>query len=206
MLNDDVSPSLINYDKISSLIPDVMNALYNELAFNSTSLGEIRDAFRVKQLQGKAWLLGQVQDHVDPASKILVIGSWIGFTSYCLFNMGYTDITEIDPDARLEPVAQHLNRFNKNFTHITKDVNQIDLSRYDAIINTSCEHILDNQWFERIRHDTLLFLHSIDYPSWDHVNLCKDLSEMVNKYPMELIYSGTLDLGQYRRFMLVGKK
>lgn len=206
MINDAADLSIINYAFAAKLIPDVMNALYKDEAFNATSLEEIRDAFRVKQLQGKSWLLDKIQEHSNPSDKILIIGSWIGFTSYCLFKMGYTNITEVDPDARLEPLAKHLNRFNPGFTHITDDINNVDVSRYNVVINTSCEHILDNSWYDRIPAGTRLFLHSIDYPSWDHINLCKDVQDMADKYPMDLRYSGTLNLGQYNRFMLVGQK
>lgn len=196
----------IDYTFIAKLIPEVMNALYNETAFAATSLDEIRDAFRIKQMQGKAWLLSQVTTHAAPDAKILVIGSWIGFTSYCLYKMGYSNITEVDPDARLEPLAKHLNRFNKQYTHITADINEVDVTSYDVVINTSCEHILDNTWYDNIPNGVVMFLHSIDYPSWDHTNLCANEAEMVDKYPMTLIYSGTLDLTTYRRFMLVGYK
>lgn len=206
MLNENVNPSTVDYMFITKLIPDVMNALYNDSAFQSTSLDEIRDAFRIKQMQGKAWLLNQVAQHSNTSAKVLVIGSWIGFTSYCLYKMGYSNITEVDPDARLEPLALHLNRFNKEYKHITADVNNIDVSAYDIVINTSCEHILDNTWYTNIPAGVTMFLHSIDYPSWDHTNLCANLSEMVDKYPMKLIYSGTLDLTTYKRFMLVGQK
>lgn len=203
--NDFQTGTDIDYSFIASLIPDVMNALYNDEAFNSTNLKELRDAFRIKQMQGKSWLMSQVKNQaLDKEANILVIGSWIGFTSWCLYKLGFSNITEVDPDSRLEPLAVWLNRFNKNFTHITDDVNNVDVSQFDVVINTSSEHILDNSWYTRIPSTALVFLHSIDLPADDHPNICRDLDDMVSKYPMNLLYSGTLDLQQYRRFMMVG--
>lgn len=188
---------------VSSQIPWVMNALYHEPAFNSVTFEEIRDAFRLKQVQSKAWMMSKLKD-VDKNSRVLVIGSWIGFTSLCLTKMGFKFITETDPDERLTAIATHLNRRNKEFKHLSLDVNDIDLSKFDLIINTSCEHIADNTWYNRIPAGTKVVLHSNNLPGYDHVNCCNDLDEMIAKYPMDLEYAGGLDLEQYTRFMLVG--
>lgn len=200
-----INPNKIDYTSAASLIPDVMNALYNESAATDISLEEIRDAFRVKQMQSKGWLLDQIQKNVvNKESKILIIGSWLGFTSWCLYKLGYKNITEVDVDSRLENFARHLNRFNKNFNHISNDVNNIDTSKYDVIINTSCEHIDDNTWFSNIKSNTLVFLHSNNLPGYDHTNNCTDLPDMIKKYPLNLKYSGSLNFNDWQRFMLVG--
>lgn len=204
---DNIQGSALDYTSIASFIPEVMNALYNQQAFDSTSLGEMRDAFRVKQLQGKTWLLNAVENYcVDKNAKILVIGSWFGFTSFCLWKLGFTNITEVDPDRRLEVFAKHLNRFNKTFTHITADINDIDTSQYDVVVNPSGEHIVDMSWFRRLSPNCLSFIHSTDYPADDHINTCNTVDEMILKYPMDCLYQGTLDLQTYKRFMLVGRK
>lgn len=197
--------NIIDYSRPAGYIPEVMNALFNDAVFESTDLKEIRDAFRVKQMQGKAWLLDAVEKYCEKDARILVIGSWFGFTSFCLWKMGYRNITEVDPDARLEKFARHLNRFNKDFKHLTADVNNIELE-YDVIINPSSEHIADHSWFNRMPANTLMFIHSTDYVSDDHPNICNSVEEMSDKYSMDYLYQGTFDLQTYKRFMLVGKK
>lgn len=193
------------YDKICGYIPYVMNALYNHASFKNTSLEEIRDAFRLKQLLSKAWLIDNFLSVVDRTSKIFVVGSWLGYTSFCLYKLGYKFITECDMDHRLESVANHLNRENKNFLHITSDINTIDTSAYDVIINTSCEHIEKNFWFENLRTNQLVFLQSTDLAGNDHCNLCLNILEMKNKYRLKkLLYADTLNLNQYNRFMIYG--
>jgi hypothetical protein len=196
----------IDYNYVSGCIPEFLNALYNEDALAVTDLKEIRDAFRKKQIEGKASLLDLVEQHCVKQSKILVVGSWIGFTSFCLYKMGYSDITETDPDTRLDALTNHANRFNSNFKHLSVDVNQIDIGQFNTVINTSCEHILDNAWFDSAPNGTVFFLQSTDYPNWDHVNTCSSIEEMIGKYPMELLHSSTLNLGTYNRFIMVGKK
>jgi SAM-dependent methyltransferase len=195
----------IDYQFVAGCIPKVMNALYNEDVSSVIPLHEIRDAFRVKQMQSKAWLIDTIKNSdLSQDSNILVIGSWLGFTSLCLAELGFKNITETDPDQRLELFAKHLNRFNKNFIHESKDVNDLDMSKFDVIINTSCEHILDNTWFCKIQPNTKVFLHSNNLLGYDHVNTCESVEDMIKKYPMNLDYAGVLNLKSYKRFMLVG--
>ena len=198
----------LNHSRVASFIPEVMNSLYNESSLNSTSLTEIRDAFRLKQIQGKTWLIENLEEFCqDKTKKILVIGSWFGFTSFCLWKLGYNNVTEVDPDFRLENFARHLNRFNKNFNHISADVNSIDLNNYDIIINPSGEHIADNTWFNNIKLGTKVIIHSTDYPAIDHTNLCSNQEELLFKYVLDSTYLiGTLDLQTYKRFMIIGVK
>jgi protein-L-isoaspartate O-methyltransferase len=207
MKTEKIDPNNIDYSYVAYFIPEVMNAMYNEEVAKQTNLYEIRDAFRVKQMQSKAWLISHIKNsNLNLNSKVLVIGSWLGFTSLILSKLGFTNITEVDPDVRLTEFAKHLNRSNKNFLHITNDVNKIDVSSYQIIINTSCEHILEHQWFENIKKGTRLFLHSNDLQGYEHVNTCSNLDSMISKYPMDLDYAGELNFINWRRFMLVGQK
>lgn len=210
--NENLQGDQLNIDFPSNCIPYVINCLYNEKISSSIQFEEIRDAFRLKQIQSKSWLLSYIkkftidQDIDISHKKILVIGSWIGFTSFCLSKLGFKNIHEVDPDPRLEKFSQFLNRHNKNFVHFTTDVNDIDISNYDYIVNTSCEHIENNTWFTRISNKSIMFLHSNNLIGYDHTNTCSDLLEMELKYPMKLFYKGQLNLGSYSRFMLIGTK
>lgn len=198
----------INYSDISVFIPDVMNAMFNEKAASVLDLWEIRAAFRVKMMQSKAWLIQKfLEQNLDKNKHILIVGGWLGFTSWALFKNGYTNITEIDIDSRLHDFSTHLNRFNGNFKHMVADINDIITNQYDIIINTSCEHIVDNKWFDDIKIGTILVLQSnnIDVP--DHTNKCYSIDEMVGKYKMTNQYEGEVDYNDgTSRFMLIGVK
>lgn len=196
----------INYDSICAHIPHVIQTLFNPNILASTTLVEIRDAFRINQMQGKAWLLDNIH-HVDRNSKVLVIGSWLGFSSYCLYKQGFHNITETDPDSRLELMARYINKENKSFKHLNSDVNDIDLSGYDLIINTSCEHISDNTWFDKIQPETTVVLQSTNLKCPDHVNTVDSLVHMKMKYPLNLSYADKLVFSPtFTRYMLIGQK
>lgn len=198
----------LDHSRIASYIPEVMNALYDAGSFDSTNLAEMRDAFRMKQIQGKTWLLvdGVLAHCADRSKRVLVVGSWFGFTSFCLHKLGFSNVTEVDPDSRLEHFARHLNRFNKQYTHVTADINTVDMSSYDIIVNPSGEHIVDNIWFDNISPSATVIVHSTDYPASDHVNTCQTHNELIDKYKMSTVFLGTLDLQTYKRFMIVGSK
>ena len=207
-MREHIKNSDIDYTSIAVYIPDVMNAMYNEHAASVINVKEVRDAFRIKMMQSKAWLIQKfIEQNIDKNKTILVVGGWLGFTSWALFKNGYNNITEIDIDDRLHNFSKHLNRFNQTFIHMTLDVNDVDIKNYDVIINTSCEHIIDNTWFDNIKKDSIMILQSNNIDVHDHVNKCQSLDEMLSKYPLDLHYGGILDyLDGTRRFMLIGKK
>lgn len=194
------------YESICSYIPHVVETLYNPNVLSSTTLTEIRDAFRPNQMQGKAWLLDNIQN-IDRNSKVLVVGSWLGFTSYCLYKQGFVHITETDPDSRLELISRYINKENKALKHLNSDVNDLDVSGYDLIINTSCEHISDNTWFDKISPGTTVVLQSTNLKCVDHVNTVDSLIQMKMKYPLKLSYSDKIVFSPtFTRFMLIGQK
>lgn len=196
----------VNYGYVCEHIPHVMQSLYVSDILDSTSLAEIRDAFRINQMQGKAWLLDNIK-HVDRNARVLVVGSWLGYTSYCLFKEGFTNITETDPDSRLEKMARHINLENPSFRHFNHDVNDLNLSNFDLIINTSCEHIEDNRWFDNIKSGTLVALQSTDFKCDDHVNTVENLQEMKDKYPLTYTYADELSFNKiFTRYMVIGVK
>jgi hypothetical protein len=196
----------INYDSICAHIPHVIQTMYDPKILDSTTLIEIRDAFRINQMQGKAWMLNNIKK-VNRNTKVLVIGSWLGFTSYCLFKEGFKYITETDIDSRLEKMARQVNLPNESFKHLNNDVNELDLSDYGLIINTSCEHIEDNRWFDKVKSGTILALQSTNFKCPDHVNIVNSLDEMKSKYPLRYTYADDLVFNQmFVRYMVVGEK
>jgi len=81
------------------------------------------------------------------------------------------------------------------------------IDKINTVVNTSCEH-MDNTWFEKLPSGTFVILQQNDYFSNEqHVNCCKDLEDVKQKYPMQnIFYEGELDTHLYNRFMLIGVK
>ena len=202
-----INPESIDIKRISSYIPSYLDCLYDTNVFNTITKTTLRDAFHYNQVLSKAWLLEEfLRYEIKKDASILVIGSWIGFTTFSLVKNGYTNIKEIDMDPVMAYLSGKVNYKLNNF-HYLGDVNLLsNINTFDIIINTSCEHIADNSWFGRIKNDAMIFLQSNNFNCPDHVNICKDLTEMITKYPMTLIYQDTLVLNVLNRFMLIGSK
>lgn len=200
-------PPAIDTEPVTKHIPAFMDSLYNTASFNLIKKEEIRDAFHTNQVLSKAWLIEKFIDaQVSKSYKILMIGSWIGFVTYCINSLGYEKIEEIDSDPRMTAISMYLNHRLQNYHHCI-DVNDfVDIEEYDVIINTSCEHIKDDSWFKRIKKNALVFLQSNNFKIPEHVNICSSVDEMRIKYALNLRFSGVLKLKIYDRYMLVGYK
>jgi hypothetical protein len=80
----------------------------------------------------------------------------------------------------------------------------------DVIINTSCEHITQDQydlWLSGMPHNSLLVLQSNNYNIDEHVRIANSLDEFKDQCQLgSILYAGELDLPMYKRFMIIGKQ
>jgi hypothetical protein len=205
-VNDIFVSSKIDYTNLSIHIPWAIDSLYCQGVIDNYDLREIVDALRIQQLQSKAWLFNQFKE-LNPQNKILVIGSWIGFISYCLHKKGFTNVTEIDLDPKHQKLSEWMNREFKNFKHYSENVNNINMDGYDVIICTSCEHLENNEWFYKIKPKTKLFLQSTNLILPDHPNTVNSANELLEIYPLNLSYMGTMIYNiNFKRYMITGEK
>jgi hypothetical protein len=204
-MNNVIECDDVNYDEVSIHIPWAITSFYCNGVIDDYELSEVRDAFRIQQLQSKSWLYNHLKD-LDRKSKILIVGSWIGFTSYCLFKMGFKNIHETDTEPKHKKLSQWMNR-DFPITVYSLDVNNMPVQFYDVIICTSCEHIANNEWFDRATPKTKMFLQSTNLVLPDHINTVNSIEEFSEKYPLNLEYSGTMKYSDsFYRYMLVGEK
>ena len=77
----------------------------------------------------------------------------------------------------------------------------------DWIINTSCEH-MSTLWYDSVDNDQLIIMQTNNSEEFEgHVNTCKDVKEMQEKYPLsKTLYVGELVTPAYTRFMQIGYK
>ena len=78
-----------------------------------------------------------------------------------------------------------------------------------TIVNTSCEHIPNfTDWYNLLPEGRLIILQSNNYfEIEEHINCSSSLKEFSQSAPMqETLYEGELDLGQYTRYMKIGRK
>jgi hypothetical protein len=174
----------------------------------------VMDSFWRGQIQSKEWLITQL----TPLSKgyqlsIDIFGGWNGVLASMLFqsSMSVDTICSIDIDPNCESVAKEVNRLEVvegRFKAITADMCTTP-SLADIVINTSCEHITQDQyeqWLSKISGDSMLVLQSNNYQIEEHVRIANSLEEFKEQCGIEVVWSGELELPLYTRYMIIGHK
>ncbi len=195
---------------------------------------DITDAFSNGQIESKIWLIRELEKVSDNLGNVWTLCGWIGTLAYLIKNTNnrliYNNIRSFDIDDRCAGLSEILNKDmllnNWKFKSSTIDVNSMRFTDYkfptlksdgsiqyiqesaNTVINTSCDHMDKNIWWERVPTGTLVVLQNNNFATADdHVNTVTSIREFKNKYPMhELLFEGELECDLYTRFMLIGKK
>ena len=171
------------------------------------------DAFWSGQLKSKEWLIQNLRQHVNKFVTIDIHGGWVGVLASMLFqsDVPVKNIRSVDIDPACEPIAVNMNKIEEmvgKFRAVTADMCAIR-SDADVIINTSCEHITQEQydlWLSGMPHNSLFVLQSNNYNIPEHVRIANSLDEFKKQCNIDSVWAGELELPLYKRFMIIGKK
>jgi len=191
------------------------------------------DAFSKGQLSSKMWLIENLPDDLG---MVFICAGWYGTLAHLMFLNArdkFDKIRSFDIDPDCASIAESYNQHSVSsgwqfkastldildITYPTKhktlksDGNYISLIEIpDTIINTSCEHIANMDWFNSIPSDTLVVLQSNDFlGATGHVNCHETLEQFEKQTPLkEVHFSGSLQCTgpihnpTYNRFMRIG--
>jgi len=172
------------------------------------------DAFWSGQLKSKEWLITNLRNNVNKFVSIDIHGGWVGVLASMLFQseIYVKNIRSIDIDPTCEPIATMMNKGEEiagKFRAVTADMCEIR-SDADVVINTSCEHITQDQfdlWKTGMPHNSLLVLQSNNYDIPEHIRIAQDLEEFKLQSGLEnILFAGELELPLYKRFMIIGNQ
>jgi hypothetical protein len=169
------------------------------------------DAFWQGQLKSKEWLITNLRRNINKFVSIDIHGGWVGVLASMLFqsDIHVTNIRSIDIDPACEPIANMMNKKEEmvgKFRAVTADMCDIR-SDADVVINTSCEHITQDQydlWLSGMPYNSLLVLQSNDYDIPEHVRTASSLEEFKQQCHIKVLWAGQLELPLYNRFMVIG--
>jgi len=171
------------------------------------------DAFWSGQLNSKEWLITNLRKNVKKVVSIDIHGGWVGVLASMLFqsDIYIKHIRSVDIDPTCESIANMMNKKEEiagMFRAVTSDMCEIR-SDADVIINTSCEHITQDQyelWVSGMPRNSLLVLQSNNYNINEHVRIANSLEEFKDQCQLgSILYAGELDLPLYKRFMIIGQ-
>ena len=167
------------------------------------------------QLQGKLWLINELQKLDLKFTKVCLIGGWFAqFITPLIFDNFKVDIIhnyDIDEDA--QKISYKFNRRYKEegkYKAIRTNTLIHPLKEeYDIIINTSCEHMYPMKKFRELNPNlkSWFVLQSTNEDKFDdHINCVNNTKELAEQGKLkQVLYEGqlTLDNGM-TRFMVIG--
>jgi len=180
---------------------------------NSENPMRTMDAFWSGQLKSKEWLITNLRKNVNQVVSIDIHGGWVGVLASMLFqsDIYITNIRSVDIDHTCESISNMMNKSEEiagRFQAVTADMCEIR-SDADVVINTSCEHITQDQydlWLSGMPHNTLLVLQSNNYDIPEHVRIANSLEEFKQQCHLEkILWAGELTLPLYTRFMIIAR-
>jgi hypothetical protein len=205
----------------------VIEEIYNE------SMYGVNDIYRIKDIvhsldknhwESKQWVvdeLHKVYTTLWPDNneyrQIFIAGGWYGLLANLLrdkYPSNEIHIVSSDMDPMTEYYGYKLFP-NKDIQFRTENSLQApEISTARVIINTSCEHMTRNElceWIGKKEPDSLIVLQSnnfFDHPT--HINCSKYLDDFAwyvkEALPKKWVaYRGEVDLGTFKRFMVIGQ-
>lgn len=183
---------------------------------NSDDRYRTLESFWKGQVNSKIWLIESLINVLpwEPvAANIVIHGGWNGVLASLLFNtdIGISHITSIDIDPTCEEIARTVNKRQEiegRFTAVTADMTSYTYDA-DIVINTSCEHITQEQydtWLNNVPDRSLIVLQSNNYNIEEHVRVANSLEEFVQQSKIKVDWAGELALPNYTRYMIIGIK
>jgi hypothetical protein len=174
------------------------------------------ESFWKGQVNSKVWLAENLIGFVPVRPlNIVIYGGWNGVLASILFNsnIAIQRITSVDIDPVCEDIANTVNRRyvdQSKFTAITADMTTVIDESADVVINTSCEHITQEQydkWLNNQPNNATIVLQSNNYFNLDeHIRCSTDLEDFVCMSNINPYLRKTLETLKYDRYMLIGKK
>lgn len=167
------------------------------------------DMFSRGQIDSKKWLVKYLIKSTETINDVVVCGGWCGILSKMLYmsNLNINSIISLDLEEKHTNVANSIIKY-PTFKAITCDMHDFDYIKVNTVINTSCEHVENfSNWYNKVPQGRLVVLQSNNYFEHDeHVNCVASLEEFKEQCPMDIVFSGGLELPLYKRFMLIGHK
>jgi len=167
-----------------------------------TEYADFAQSFSKNQIQCKMWLVNELLNIYSP-KKIMILGSW--YCTVLTYLLKDFEIYCVDKDPEVLRLAKAFSKVigNKG-TYVCGDATLMRWSAYDTVINTSCEHMKDLDYSQS---NTVYALQSNNYHGIEgHINCKNSLEEFIESTKLKtILYSGTLEMDKYERYMVIGK-
>lgn len=211
-----------NAVKLTSVENNLMHLDVEHVLFWMDAIRNSNDPYRTLesfwkgQIRSKLWLINAIKSvkHQCDSISVDIHGGWNGVLASLLFQSDITisRIRSVDIDRNCKDIAITINKIEEiagKFEAETCDMCDIVYDQYDVVINTSCEHISQEQydkWLSNRSENSLLIVQSNNYNIPEHIRLAKSLVHFKEQCKLNILWSGELELPLYTRYMIIGNK
>lgn len=173
------------------------------------------ECFWPSQMDSKEWILKQLKNEElfsDSVTNIVIFGGWYGILSQ--FIASYwpgIKITSVDLDPSCAEVYKEIH-CGDNIKLITDSITSYKYDMFPSIVvNTICEHVTQEDyslWWDNLPVGTKYIIQGNNYFECDeHIRSSESLQHFLEQnYAFDCLYSGTLDCGNFNRYMAIGVK
>lgn len=194
----------------SHLMIKYTDALYSTTEDIAPRYDEFRDMFSSGQIYSKEWILRELLnlDPIHQRKSFVIAGAWYGTLGMMIkARFPSTKVTMMDLDPRCEQFIHKMIWQNSDMKAVTDDMYKYHYKE-DFIVNTSCEHIPDlREWLNIVPLGRTVVLQSNNYLQGNgHIN-CVDSEEAFVKQTglTDILYTGSLKMPMYTRYMVIGR-
>ena len=148
-------------------------------------------------------MIKNLRKQVKKFVTVDIHGGWVGVLASLMFQSeigpSYKHIRSIDIDPTCEPIATMMNKKEEiagKFRAVSADMCDIR-SDADVVINTSCEHITQDQydlWLSGMPYNSLLILQSNNYNIPEHVRTSDSLEAFKDQCKIKVVWAEELEL------------
>lgn len=177
---------------------------------------DILDSLSKTQLISKKWVVDEIRPFIfENYNTCYIIGGWYGLLSHLLVEEGFKfKIYNYELDRICSTLARDIN-IHPEVKFVTRDgldlFTKRDWTAADKLlICTACEHIDSEELkfcIEAKDKDLLICLQSNNMHEIDsHINCHNSIEHFISSLNLKKIYyRGTKKIGQYERYMVIGK-
>ena len=183
---------------------------------NSDDRYRTLESFWKGQVNSKVWLATELYSIISKAKQndIVIYGGWNGVLASILFNshISLKHITSVDIDPVCEDISRTVNKryeIEGKFSAVTADMCEYTTNA-DVVINTSCEHISQEQyeqWLSNQPDDAIFVIQSNNYFELpEHIRCATDADDFMRMSKIKPLWRGEFETPKYTRYMIIGKK
>jgi len=204
----------------TKVLNNIINPIYWEMLLRAHKakydVYQVIQSISPNQIKCKLWLVEELSKLPVEFPNIQLYGGWYGFPliDFLLeeFNINLIQNIDLDEEA-IAIYNMHVLRRNLKNKLVGKITDASNRTRYDKsidlVINTSSEHMPDLPVLikdKKYKKECIFALQSNNmFHHSDHINCVNNVQELIKKSGLrKILYSGTLNLDEYERYMVIG--